>query len=137
MTSPGLFVPGGLIIWAEGMEEHNTSSVDPHTPPTALHPSACGKVTSNFPTTWGVQNRNEIATAAELTINSTLSSLCCTLYYNQLSDRNKICADGESGLDTQTGVADETELQSLCLENLDLASQSRLALLFGESARFP
>jgi len=109
------------------MEEHNPPSTDPRTAP-----FACCIVPSNFPTIRGVQNSNEIPTAAELAITCALGGLCCSLYYNQVTE-NKVCADGESELSAH--IRPETELQLLCLEKLDPTSWSRQALLHGEAAR--
>lgn len=73
--SPEQFVPGGLVIQAQGWRSTSPPSSEPRTPPRALYPSACCRMPSNFPTIQGVQNRNEIAPAAELAITSTPSGL--------------------------------------------------------------
>ena len=83
---------GSLFRHRDGGAQ-TTPSSDPHTAPRAPCPSVCCKVPSNFPTIQGVQNSNEIATAAELAIICTLSGLCYSLHYNQVPEIRSVLTE--------------------------------------------
>lgn len=117
MTSPGLFVPGGLIIQPEGCRSTSPPSSDPHTPPRLLCPSACCRVLSNFPTIWGNRTENK-----ELASTCAPRGLCCSLCYNQMSATSQIYSERKSEFHAQ--IRPEIELHLLCQENLDPVSCS-------------
>lgn len=116
MTSPGLFVPGGLIIHRDaGAQTHQAQTLTPHPGCCVhLHVAECS-VTS--PPSGASRTENK-----ELASTCALRGLCCSLCYNQMSATSQIYSERKSEFHAQ--IRPEIELHLLCQENLDPVSWS-------------